>query len=424
MPEAAAKQKKAESQFQIFVKPVGAACNLRCDYCYYLEKKALYPGIRGVRMSLEILESYIKQHMNAFPGTIINFSWHGGEPTLAGLDYFEDIVELQQKYKPAGSTITNNIQTNGTLIDDAWCGFLSKHGFSVGLSMDGPAEMHDTHRRTADGRPTHSQVLGSYRLMQRHRIPCDILCVVNAVNVRRPIEVYRFFKQIGAQYLGFIPLVEPAWDGKVSDRTPSPEAWGNFLCAIFDEWLGRDIGRVQVQIFEEVARKALGHQHALCIFREQCGDVPVIEHNGDFFSCDHFVHPAFHIGNIVQTPLVELFESPAQRQFGEAKSESLPGYCRKCEVLDMCHGGCPKDRIIDSPDGQAGLNYLCAGYRRFFNHSRRFAEQLAIQSRAQSQGANSVRHPGSYGRTTQKIGRNDPCPCGSGKKYKNCCLGK
>jgi uncharacterized protein len=238
--------------------------------------------------------------------------------------------------------------------------------------------------------------------------------------------VYEFFKEIGVQYVGFIPLVEPEIHGTVSHRTISAEAWGEFLCAIYDEWLSRDIGRIKVQIFEEVARTALGHPHALCVFRETCGDVPVIEHNGDFFCCDHFVDAEHRLGNIMETPLVELLESPAQRAFGNAKSEMLPRICRECDVLEMCHGGCPKDRILRTPDGEAGLNYLCSGYKRFFGHCRPFVKELVAQSRGQSaeqspegqlpppQSADKRLHP--------KTGRNDPCPCGSGRKYKHCCL--
>jgi uncharacterized protein len=415
---------KASRQFQIFVKPIGAICNLGCEYCYYLKKKDLYPDDDSFRMPDDILETYIVQHIQASPGTEIHFSWHGGEPTLLGLDYFRKIVALQQKHKPSNCSIINNMQTNGILIDEAWCRFLSEEGFSVGLSLDGPREMHDVHRSTLDGKSTHKQVLRAHDLLKLNHVPCDILCVVNAGNVKYPSRVYRFFKEIGAQYLGFIPLVEPAIEGPATHHAISAEAWGEFLCAIFDEWLSQDIGRMKVQIFEEVARAALGHEHALCIFRENCGDVPAIEHNGDFFSCDHFVDTDHRLGNIIETPIVELLESPAQRAFGNAKSEMLPRYCRECEVLQMCHGGCPKDRFIRTPDGEAGLNYLCAGYKHFFSHSRSFAKQLATQSHKRSIEAQSKPLGATYNRIHPKVSRNDPCPCGSGRKYKNCCLGK
>ena len=404
---------RASRQFQIFAKPTGAICNLNCDYCYYVKKKLLYPDDESFRMSSDILEAYIVQHIQASPDSNIHFSWHGGEPTLLGLNYFRNIVALQRKHKPPGRSITNNMQTNGILFDEPWCRFLSEKGFSVGLSLDGPAEIHDTFRLTKGGEPTHGQVLCAYNLLQKFHIPCDILCVVNAANIQYPTQVYRFFKKIESQYVGFIPLVEPQTGGGVSHRTISAEAWGDFLCTIYDEWMNRDIGRIKVQIFEEVARAALGHGHALCIFRENCGDVPVIEHNGDFFTCDHFVDTEHRLGNIKETPLVELLESPAQMAFGNAKSEKLPRYCLSCEVLEMCHGGCPKDRILRTPDGEDGLNYLCGGYRRFFGHCEPFVNELAAQKR---------KEPGNA--ALPKIGRNDPCPCGSGRKYKNCCLQK
>ncbi len=383
-------------------------------------------------MTDDLLESYIAQHIDAAAGSPANFTWHGGEPTLLGLDYFRKIVALQKKHKPSGAVITNNIQTNGTLIDEAWCRFFSKEGFTVGLSLDGPREIHDLYRHTVDGKSAYEQVMHGYELLRHHRVPCDILCVVHAENVRYAARVYRFFKEIGAEYLGFIPLVEPGHKtGEVGRRTVPAKAWGEFLCTVFDEWLSHDIGKVKVQIFEEVARTALGHPHALCIFREECGDCPAVEHNGEFFSCDHFVDPEHRIGNIDEATIAELLEKPEQRAFGKSKSR-LPRYCRECAVLNMCHGGCPKDRIIETPDGEPGLNYLCDGYKLFFNHCRSFAEQLAIQSRAQRVDPQTrpLRAPPHappqvmHNRSHPKVGRNDPCPCGSGRKYKNCCLGK
>jgi uncharacterized protein len=250
--------------------------------------------------------------------------------------------------------------------------------------------------------------------------------VVHAENVQHPTEVYRFFKEIEAPYIGFLPLVEPQPDGNggVSHRTVPAEALGNFLCAIFDEWKSRDIGRVKVQIFEEAARTAFGQEHALCIFRKTCGDVPVVEHNGDFFSCDHFVDTKHRLGNIQEIPLVDLLESRAQKAFGQAKWDTLPRYCQACEVLDMCHGGCPKDRILHTPDGEAGLNYLCAGYKRFFTHCQPFVAELSALWRRQSLEQQIPLPQAQDARVSPKTGRNDPCPCGSGRKYKKCCLGK
>jgi uncharacterized protein len=417
---------KASREFQIFAKPAGPACNLGCLYCYYLKKEHLYPKTESFRMPNDILEEYIVQHIDASPGPVINFSWHGGEPTVLGLDYFRQIVSLQRKHQPSKRRIANGIQTNGTLLDDEWCRFLAAEDFAVGLSLDGPREMHDRYRVSKDKKPTFEQTIRGYELLGQHRIYVDILCVVNAYNVRYPIEVYRFFKQIKARYVTFLPLVDsrPEAKGGLSDHTLPAEAWGVFLCTIFDEWLDRDIGQIKVQIFEEALRTAFGQEHSLCIFRPVCGDVPVIEHNGDFFSCDHFVDAEHCLGNIRETPLVELLESPAQRAFGQSKLETLPRYCLECEVRAMCNGGCPKNRFLRTPDGEAGLNYLCAGYKRFFAHCRPFVQAVAAQWQRQAIDRPMPPAPAPGARTNTKPGRNDPCPCGSGLKYKKCCLGK
>jgi serine-type anaerobic sulfatase-maturating enzyme len=417
---------KASREFQLFVKPIGSICNLGCRYCYYLKKESLYPTGQSFRMSDSVLEEYIVQHIKACPGPTINFSWHGGEPTLLGLDYFRKMVTLQRKHLPPDRRITNGIQTNGTLLDEKWALFLSAENFSVGLSLDGPPELHDRLRVFKGGNPTHDEVMHGYRLLRQHQIPCDLLCVVHAQNVQYPARIYRFFKQIEAQYITFIPLVEPESNeaGGVSPRTVPAESWGNFLCTVFNEWKAEDIGRIQVQIFEEAARTAFRQEHALCIFRKTCGDIPVIEHNGDFYSCDHFVNKEHLLGNILEIPLVDLLESPAQRAFGQAKWDSLPRYCRTCEVLELCYGGCPKDRFLLAPDGQPGLNYLCAGYKRFFNHCRPFIAQVSALWRRQSIARTSPPPMSKGTQPTSKVGRNDPCPCGSGLKYKKCCLGK
>jgi uncharacterized protein len=418
---------KASRDFQVFAKPMGSICNLNCDYCYYLNKKHLYPDKYSVPMSEDILEKYIAQHIHAFPGPLINFSWHGGEPTLLGLDYFRKIVALQHKHCPHGRHITNGIQTNGTLLDEEWCRFLAAEGFNVGLSLDGPQELHDRHRVTRGGQPTHQQVMRAYHLLQQHRIFIDILCVVHAHNVQYPIEVYRFFKQLNVNYLGFLPLVEPRPDSEtgVSSRSVAAEAFGAFLCAIFDEWMQCDIGMVKVQLFEETIRTAFGQEQALCIFRKTCGDIPVIEHNGDFYTCDHFVDSEHCLGNIQTSSLVELLESSAQRAFGRAKADTLPSYCQACDVRTMCNGECPKNRFLLTPDGEDGLNYLCAGYKLFFTHCRPFvAELAALWRRHQLQSQAPSGRDAGTARATPKTGRNDPCPCGSGRKYKKCCLNK
>jgi uncharacterized protein len=417
---------KASREFQVFAKPGGSICNMDCHYCYYLKKEHLYPKGESFHMPDHILEAYIIQHIAASPGSAINFSWHGGEPTVLGLEYFRKIVALQRKHQPPNRRITNGMQTNGTLLDEDWCRFLAAEGFAVGLSLDGPQEMHDRYRITKSRKPTHRQAMRGYNLLRQHRIPCDILCVVHAQNVQHPTEVFGFFKQIKAQYVEFLPLVEPQPDeeGGVSHRTVPAEALGNFLCTTFDEWKRQDIERIKVQIFEEAARTAFGQEHALCIFRKTCGDVPVVEHNGDFFSCDHFVNAEHRLGNIQETPLVDLLESPAQKAFGQAKLNALPRHCQACEVLDMCHGGCPKDRILYTPDGEAGLNYLCAGFKRFFTHCQPFVAELSALWRQQSLERHMPPVQTKRAQASTETGRNDPCPCGSGKKYKKCCLGK
>jgi uncharacterized protein len=405
----------ASREFQVFAKPAGSRCNLGCHYCYYLKKEYLYPRGESFAMPEDVLERYIVQHIEACTDPVVSFSWHGGEPTILGLDYVRTIVSLQRKYQPSSRRITNGIQTNGTLLDEDWCRFLAAEGFAVGLSLDGPQEMHDRYRLTKDRRPTFEPALRGYRLLQKHRVPTEILCVVNAHNVQYPCQVYEFFKKIGAPYLSFLPLVEPDPEARsgVSDRTMPSEVWGNFLCTIFDEWTARDIGRIKVQIFEEAVRPAFGQGHTLCIFRETCGGVPVVEHNGDFFSCDHFVDAQHHLGNIQSTPLAELLDSPRQKAFGQAKLDTLPACCRTCEVRAMCHGGCPKDRFLRTPAGETGLNYLCAGYKRFFTHCQPFVTEVTAAWRRQQIPPTP---------TAPRTGRNNSCPCGSGRKYKNCCM--
>ncbi len=403
----------AAREFQIFVKPAGAVSNLDCHYCYYLGKRSLYPDSPAPRMSEALLEAYIVQHFAAAPGPSVDFSWHGGEPTTLGLDYFRRVVELQRKHKPAGWTVRNGMQTNGVLLDDEWCRFLAAERFHVGISLDGPAELHDAFRVTRGGQPTYRQAMRGYERLRKHGVGIDVLCVVHSLNVRRPLDVYRHFRDIGGTYLGLLPVVErePA-TGRVTPHTPSPEDYGAFLCKMFDEWMSRDTDRIAVQTFEEAARPALGMEHSQCVFLETCGQIPVLEHNGDFFPCDHYVDREHCLGNICETPLAELVDSPAQRAFGDAKRDTLPRYCRECEVLAQCNGGCPKYRFQTTPDGEPGLNYLCAGLKRFFLHSREPIRRLAARRLGPQPGFHS---------TQPKAGRNDPCPCGSGRKYKKCC---
>jgi uncharacterized protein len=365
-------------------------------------------------MSDELLEEYIRQHIAAAAGPEVNFSWHGGEPATLGVEFFRKAVALQQKYRPAGWRIRNGVQTNGVLLDDEWGRFLAAERFTVGLSLDGPAELHDAYRVTRGGQPTHRLVMRGYDVLRRHGVPTDIVCVVHNRNVEQPLTVYRFFREIGCKSLGFLPAVDRAPDapGGVSPHTPTAEAYGTFLCKIFDEWIERDFGRLMIQIFDEAARPALGMEHSLCVFRETCGQIPVLEHNGDFFPCDHFVAFEHRLGNIRETPLEKLLDSPALEAFGDAKRDALPRYCRECEALPMCNGGCPKYRFIRTPDGEPGLNYLCEGLKRFFLHSRAPLARLAARTQPPPPSALPPR---------QQAGRNDPCPCGSGRKYKKCC---
>jgi uncharacterized protein len=364
--------------FQVFVKPVGAICNLACSYCYYLDKQKIYQEELVTRMNDKVLEAYIVQHIGISSGRDIFFSWHGGEPTLAGLKFFQLAIDLQQKHTPANRRIINGIQTNGTLLDHEWCRFLKQHNFIVGISLDGPENFHSCHRFSKNGNSCFDEVLRGYMLLKQYRIPCEILCVVSAVNEGFPLEIYRFFKQLNAEFITFLPLVEKQTSGKtmVSERSVSAEAFGQFLCSIFDEWKASDIGKIKVQIFEEALRSAFNLEHSLCIFKKTCGRVPVVEHNGDFYSCDHYVTGEYLLGNIGTTPLDQLMENPAQKAFGNSKWDLLPEYCIKCDVRNLCNGACPKDRFINSPDGEPGLNYLCNGYKLFFNHCMPFIAEV------------------------------------------------
>jgi len=366
-------------EFQIFAKPVGARCNLNCSYCYYLDKRNLYSASRAGCMSDEVLDIYIRQHIEASTGKEIIFSWHGGEPTLAGLDFFIKAVEIQKKYKPSGSTILNGIQTNATLITQEWGRFFSDEGFYVGISLDGPEHYHNISRTRGGGNGTFEEVMRGLEVLKRYNVPHEFLCVVSNSNVSVPLELYRFFKGLGSSYITFLPMVEEArkGSGKATPVSVRPLDFGKFLVAIFDEWLEKDIGNVKVQIFEEALRTAFSQDHTLCIFKPVCGGVPVVEMNGDFYSCDHYVKVEHRLGNIGETSLADMLDDPRQKTFGQQKLASLPRYCLECEVLDMCNGECPKNRLITAPTGEDGLNYLCEGYRYFFNHCRPVIDEVA-----------------------------------------------
>jgi uncharacterized protein len=365
-------------EFQIFAKPVGALCNLKCKYCYYLDKKALYQSEDAFVMNDDILEKYIIQHIEATTEETVFFSWHGGEPLLAGIDFFRKVVSLQKKHKPSEVKIVNGVQTNGTLIDNKWAWFFSENNFLVGISIDGPGDMHNKFRTTSDGRSSLPYVLRGYETLRRYKIKSEILCVVNSYNVKFPLVIYNFFKELGARYITFLPLVErrPRTKSGVSRATVPALEFGRFLISVFDEWIERDIGEIKIQIFEEAARTAFNQEHTLCIFKENCGGVPVVERNGDFYSCDHFVNSDNLIGNINKGSVAGFLDSDRQIAFGRAKSLTLPRYCIECEVKAMCNGECPKNRFIITPEGEPGLNYLCSGYKIFFNHCRPFVEAI------------------------------------------------
>jgi len=330
-------------------------------------------------MSDKILEKYIIRQIEASTEPVISFSWHGGEPVLAGLDFFLKIVKLQQKHRPSGRIIINGIQTNATLLNDDWCKFLASEGFFVGVSIDGPEELHNKFRVLKDKKGSFRKTLYGYELLRKYNVQTELLTVVSGVNVNFPAEVYRFLKQLGSIYITFLPLVERdhlSESGASNISVPS-EAFGVFLSTIFDEWADEDIGRIKIQIFEEAARTAFNQEHTLCIFKKSCGSVPVVEHNGDFYSCDHYVDKEHLVGNINEISLAEMLDSDRQKEFGQAKLVDLPEFCLGCEVRDMCNGECPKNRFIHTPAGEPGLNYLCAGYRRFFNHIKPFVEAIA-----------------------------------------------
>ena len=434
--------------FHLLAKPTGATCNLDCKYCFFLSKEMLYPGDR-FRMSDEMLERYIRQLLEAYPRPEINIAWQGGEPTLMGLDFFKRSIEYVEKYRKPGQSILHTMQTNGILLNDEWCAFFKEHKFLIGLSVDGPKEMHDAYRVNKGGAGSFDQVMRAWEVLRRHEVDFNILCTIHAANADHPLEVYRFFRdELKAGFMQFIPIVERATEellplanqgwgerpgadrplytqrgGLVTERSVGAEQFGRFLITIFDEWVRRDVGKVFVQTFDVALGSWLG-MHNLCIFSPTCGNALALEHNGDLYSCDHYVEPEYRLGNIRQTPMIELVASEKQRAFGQDKLNSLPKYCRDCNVLFACYGECPRNRLITTPDGEPGLNYLCAGYKRFFNHiapAMKIMANLLRQGRYADEIMQLSAAPGARSGTGgTKVGRNDPCPCGSGKKFKHC----
>lgn len=416
--------------FHVMLKPRGAICNLDCSYCYYLAKELLYPGSR-FRMASDLLEDYTRQYIEAQRVPEVTFAWQGGEPTLMGLDFFRLAMQFQQKYQRPGMHIQNTLQTNGTILDDEWCSFFREHHFLIGLSLDGPRAMHDAYRVDKGGKPTFDRVMEGVAMLKKHGVEFNILTTLHAANVDHPSEVYHFLRdEVGTQYMQFIPIVEPEKEthlqreDAVTNRSVTARQYGDFLIAIFDEWVRRDVGRVYVQIFEVALAAWVGAPKGLCIFEETCGAALAMEHNGDVYSCDHFVEPTYKLGNLKQRPLLAMVNSQQQHQFGQAKRDTLPRYCRECPVLFVCNGGCPKDRILSTPDGEPGLNYLCEGYKAFFTHIDRPMRRMAEELQAERSPANIMyflaQEEQELQRRFAQAGRNDPCPCGSGHKFKKC----
>jgi len=371
--------------FHIMAKPYGPICNLDCTYCYYLEKENLYAqSSRDFRMRDDVLDNYVRQYIETHPSDSIQFAWQGGEPTLLGVGFFERVVELQKRYA-SGKKVENALQTNGTLLDDNWGEFLSRNRFLIGLSIDGPEELHDAYRVDKGGQPTFARVMRGLEILKKHGVEFNTLTVINRLNSYRPNEVYRFLKQIGSKFLQFIPVVEqvagePDPNGlvllkpyarqktEVSDWSVEPLQFGRFLQQVFDSWVTQDVGRIFVQIFDVALESWYGLPQSLCVFAAECGRALAVEHNGDLYSCDHFVYPENRLGNIMDRSMASLMASPQQSRFGAAKATALPSDCQKCDVRFACNGECPKHRFTQTAAGEYGLNYLCAGYKHFFHH--------------------------------------------------------
>jgi len=416
-----------KTSYHLLAKPAGAACNLRCDYCFFLSKAGLYPGQKQ-HMTDSVLETYLRQLAESQPGPVCPVAWQGGEPTLMGLDFFRRSIELEHSLGGEGVTFENSIQTNGTLLDEEWCQFLAENGFLVGISLDSPCELHDAYRKDPSGGPTFDRVMRGVELLKKRDVDFNILCTVNATNASHPPEVYRFFRdELDARYIQLIPIVERDNDtgfqegDRVTARSVDPAEWGTFLNSIFDEWMRSDVGEVFVMMFDWALASWAGAPQSACIFAPTCGRALTLEHNGDLYSCDHYVEPGYLLGNITDTPLARLVNYEQQEAFGRRKQEGLPAVCRDCRYLFACNGACPKDRLLTSPDGEPGLNYLCEGYRSFLEHvdePMKVMAGLLAQGRAPSDIKGLI--SAAENETFAGVGRNEECPCGSGLKFKRC----
>ena len=385
----------------VLAKPVGASCNLRCKYCYYLEKSHLYRNAPARVMSDELLERFVQEYIQAQTMSQVLFTWHGGEPLMRPLSFYRKAVALQEKYA-FGRQIDNTIQTNGTLLTDEWCEFFKEHNWLVGISIDGPQEFHDEYRRTASDKPSWQKVMRGIRLLRKHGVEWNAMAVVNDFNAGYPLEFYHFFKEMGAKYIQFAPVVERMAahsDGRhlatlvdqecpVADFSVSPAQWGDFLCAIFDEWVRHDVGQTYVEIFDCTLANWVGERPGICVYAKECGHAGVMEFNGDVYSCDHFVFPEYKLGNIRDKTLVEMLYGEQQRQFSCLKHASLPKQCKECEWEFACHGECPKNRFVNDRYGNPGLNYLCSGYRHFYEHVAPYMDFMKKEFMTQRPPAN------------------------------------
>lgn len=417
----------APPAFHLLAKPSGAACNLDCAYCFFLDKEALYPGSK-FRMREDMLEQYIRQLIESHQTNDVNIAWQGGEPTLMGLDFYRRAIALAEKYRRPGMSFLHTMQTNGTLLDDEWAAFFKENNFLIGISLDGPRELHDVYRLDKGGKPTFERVMRGVRLLQKYGVDFNVLTTVNRVNGDYPLQVYRFLRdEVGADWMQFIPVVERInADGltlyqegdRVSERSVLPEQFGRFLTTIFDEWVRQDVGRVFVQTFEASLRNWLGMESSgMCVFNKTCGTGLAIEHNGDLYSCDHFVEPKYFLGNIEQQHMLEMVASPQQLKFGQDKLDSLPRYCLECKVRFACNGECPKNRFLVTPDGEPGLNYLCAGFKQFFQHVD-FPMKIMAGLVRRNREAKEVMEI--LEKAFANVRRHDPCPCGSGRRFNRC----
>lgn len=384
--------------FHMIAKPSGPICNLDCHYCFYTEKESLFSKNSPFRMSDATLELFIKNYIATQKEEVVAFVWQGGEPTLMGIDFYRKVIVFQSKYSQ-GKVITNSLQTNGTLLNEEWGQFLAEHNFLVGLSIDGPQEIHDYFRVDRGSRPTFNKVYAALQLLKKHQVSFNVLTCVTSASSSKALEIYRFFKNEGVKHIQFIPIVERLPDAEalelglrhatppkvsqtnahriVSEWTVESEKYGDFLIAIFEEWVRHDVGDIYVMNFEQSLTSWLGLPSTTCIFSETCGRAGIVEHNGDVFSCDHYMYPEYKIGNIYENNFVEMIDSKQQREFGLNKKQSLPSYCENCEVKFACHGECPKHRFLTTPDGEAGLNYLCSGYKKYFHHIHRYMKVIA-----------------------------------------------